>query len=367
MATAAIKDKNLGRGLERLLSTLSYTPRKKKVIIKPNIVVAAKGSSAVVTSPEVMRHLIRWLYKRGVDDIIIGESPALVANVGECFEKSGYAAMAREEGAAVVDLSTMPRRELPWRYGTLSLPDVIFERTYINAAKMKTHVQTTVSLGIKNQKGLLLPEDKKKFHRLGLHRPIAELARLVRPELTIIDATVAMDGDGPIWGGKVRLDVLVGGTEPIEVDLACLRIMGIEPDSVEHLRLLASGGGCGAEIIGDGLEAARGFRRPNEESKRLLKLTSWRTPSACTMCTYNAERALRGILNDPRNYLKLGRFVKGMLFTGVDLVFGRTKFRERPKGRVILIGNCARVPYEGLDVTKIPGCPPEVEDIINKL
>ncbi len=367
MATAVIKDRSLGRGIERLLAALDYTPAKKKVVIKPNIVVPAKGDSAVVTSPEVVRHLIRWLYKRGAEDIIIGESPALIADVDKCFEESGFSEMAREEGAALVDLSSLPRRKLPWRYGTLFLPDIVFERTYINVAKMKTHVQTTVSLGIKNQKGLLLPVDKKKFHRLGLHEPIAELSRLIRPELTIIDATFAMDGDGPIWGGRVKLGLLVGGTEPIDVDLACLRIMGINPESVEHLRLLTPEGGYSPEITGDIEQIKRKFKRPNEESRRILKLVSWRTASACTMCTYNAEKALKRILREPRNHIKLGRLIKGALITGVNLVFGRTRFPEKPKGRVILIGNCARIPYEGLDVTKIPGCPPEVEDIVNKL
>ena len=57
--------------------------------------------------------------------------------------------------------------------------------------KMKTHLQSSVTLGIKNQKGLLLTKDKKVFHRMDIHDALRQLSSAARPDLTIVDGIIA--------------------------------------------------------------------------------------------------------------------------------------------------------------------------------
>jgi uncharacterized protein (DUF362 family) len=67
-----------------------------------------------------------------------------------------------------------------------------------------------VTLGLKNQKGLLLPEDKKRFHKLDLNDCIRALTQVVRPNLTLVDGIVGLEGDGPWrWGTTKEVNLLV--------------------------------------------------------------------------------------------------------------------------------------------------------------
>ena len=101
---------------------------------------------------------------------------------------------------------------------------------------MKTHFHTTVTLGAKNQKGLLLPEDKQFDHlEVRLHPALSEYARLARPHLTLVDGIVGMEGEGPTKGRPKRAGVIALGTDIYETDFACARFMGVDPMKVRHL------------------------------------------------------------------------------------------------------------------------------------
>jgi uncharacterized protein (DUF362 family) len=77
-------------------------------------------------------------------------------------------------------------------------------------AKLKTHIQTGVTLGLKNQKGLLLSEDKKRFHKRDLSGCIRAPSVVARPDLTLVDGIVGLEGDGP-WrrGTPKEMNLLV--------------------------------------------------------------------------------------------------------------------------------------------------------------
>jgi uncharacterized protein (DUF362 family) len=87
----------------------------------------------------------------------------------------------------------------------------------INLPTAKSHSASGVSLGLKNLMGLVW--DRGLFHQKNLHRAIAELAQVVRPDLTVVDATRALVTGGPGGPGKtVVLDTVVAGTDPVAVD-----------------------------------------------------------------------------------------------------------------------------------------------------
>ena len=148
-------------------------------------------------------------------------------------------------GLSLANLEWEPTEEVPWKHGKIKLPALLRTHAYVNAAKMKTHIHTTVTLSTKNQKGLLLLRDKKEFHKGyggagDLHECIRELAEVVRPELTVADATYALEGTGPTVApeGQTRarkLGICIGGTDVFEVDNACCRLMGIPVSEVRHL------------------------------------------------------------------------------------------------------------------------------------
>jgi uncharacterized protein (DUF362 family) len=167
-----------------MLSRLGWKPKYNGVFIKPNIGAA---SVSVNTDPNVVRGIIHYLQGIGVTDIIVGEGSVETEyqSTEYNFQHQGWNDLAKEEHVTLLDLNNCERVAKPWQYGkdkgmdSLMLPKVLENRSYINVAKLKTHMQTLVSLCTKNQKGLLDSATRKRFHKWGLHEPIARLAEVV--------------------------------------------------------------------------------------------------------------------------------------------------------------------------------------------
>jgi uncharacterized protein (DUF362 family) len=101
---------------------------------------------------------------------------------------------------------------------TIQVPKIIQDAdVLINMPTAKSHSATGVSLGIKNLMGLIW--DRGYLHRVNLHQAIAELATVIKPHLTVIDATRALTSGGPGGPGKtVTLNKVVAGVDLVAVD-----------------------------------------------------------------------------------------------------------------------------------------------------
>src|SRR5262245_57149903 len=201
---------------ERSLESLRFDlAGRRSAFLKPNIVRPAKPDTAMVTHPRVVEAVINVLRRRGVTDIRVGEASSVGVDVERAFDVSGFRAMSRRLGVPLLNLNDVERREMRWMFGRLRLPAVALESDlYINMAKLKTHFHTTVTLGVKNQKGLLLPEDKQFDHlEVRLHPALAEYARLARPHLTVVDGIVGMEGDGPTQGTPKKSGIFACGDD----------------------------------------------------------------------------------------------------------------------------------------------------------
>jgi len=78
---------------------------------------------------------------------------------------------------------------------------------------MKTHDQTEITLGMKNLKGLLADDSKKKFHRDGLIESVVDLNAALKPCLEIVDGTFAAEGTGPVFGETKEMDLIIGSKD----------------------------------------------------------------------------------------------------------------------------------------------------------
>lgn len=94
---------------------------------------------------------------------------------------------------------------------------------------------TAVTVTLKNMKGILPPVEKLAFHQRNLSQGIADLASVVPPRLTIVDAIVATDNW--VTGGGLRpLGLIVAGGDPVATDTVCCHLMQADPYKVDHLR-----------------------------------------------------------------------------------------------------------------------------------
>ena len=346
---------------------------KKTALLKPNIVIPAKPKSAIITHPAVVEAVIGVLEEKGFEDIVIGEGAGLGADEGIIFDASGYKKLEKD-GVRLVNLNKAERVEIKWKYGTLKIPKIVAETDlYVNLPKMKTHGQTIVTLAMKNQKGILSHADKKRFHLLGLHEPIAELAKVVKPDLNVVDAVEAMEGEGPLSGKKKKVGALVIGTNLLEVDMACCELMGIEYKKVKHIKEAIRGdiGPKKTEIKGINPEEVKtsfNFKKANEKYGHILNVYSWRNPYACSMCIDSFSQAVKSAIRNPKYWLSfIPKFAYLALFKRIDIIQGFHAEIPNEHGRIICLGDCTREIAKENGFIHIKGCPPKSEDILEAL
>ncbi|GAB4322213.1 MAG: DUF362 domain-containing protein [Promethearchaeota archaeon] len=375
--------------MAKLLDQLDFSASSDAVLLKPNIVDALPPRAAVDTDPTMVGGLILALRERGASKFIVGENSGYFSSKPENFERlvkvTGYAKLVQQlvdrHGVDVelVNLEFVELEERDWPLGKLKLPALLRDHAYVNFAKMKTHLATTVTLCTKNQKGLLLLADKKKFHlgyggRADLHECIAELAKLVRPELAVVDATRALEGTGPTQNpeGQTsvrKLGVCVGGTDQVEVDVACCRLMGVDPASVDHLRLLRPSGARDVELAPGSLplRPADPPFRPAAKHVKFGSLYLHASMWACTGCQMAFARTMRKLTLVPDLTERLRKLQERV--GRVDVFVGKTSVEAVTPdlGVSLFFGNCTKKLAEELGAAHVPGCSPDHNEAIEVL
>jgi uncharacterized protein (DUF362 family) len=359
-------ERSIARAIDALGLDLSA---RRTAVVKPNLVIPASPKTGIVTHPAVTEAIVRVLRANGVERIAIADGPGVGLDADRVFEVTGYRALASRLGVDLVDFNKAERRERGWKYGKLGVPAILEDADlYVNVPKAKTHGYTTVTLSIKNHKGMLSEEHKKLDHHLGLHEPLVEQARLRPPDLIVLDGIVGVEGDGPLNGRPVRSGFLAVGTNMLEVDAAAARAMGFDPESIKHLRI-ASEQGLGSiepEVIGE--VAVRPFRPANEEFGRVMNIYSWRDCTACSMCIDSFSAGVKLAVADPKYWLTLvPRLVFWGLFGKLHIIQGREARLPAVPGRVICLGRCTKGLAEREALIHLPGCPPSARDVAETL
>lgn len=344
-------------------------PRGSKVLIKPNLTAEENlWEKGIHTSPIFMQALIEEIQKANPAEIIIAEGTAIGLDTKKAFAANGYEEVARKTGARLLDLYDGEYEEVPTPPGSM-LPSISISKAvrqadfFINAPAMKTHVASTISVAMKNLKGTTTYEEKKRFHYFGLNQAIAELNAILKPDLHVVDGLIGLEGDGPLAGTPVGLNLLMAGTDAVAVDTVAARLMGINPEEVPALSLAQSMGyGVGDEkeirILGRPLsEVTHPFRRASAPLAIKHPNISLIDGQACDFC---------------RNVLRLAwkRFrameIPGEKFPPLEIIIGPEGKISAPSTYLKLpIGRCQKgaksFPHY------VPGCPPQVFLVVDEL
>ena len=305
VSIAAVKDGRIGQAVEEAIDLLggigTATKGRGRILLKPNLVA---DSPACTTKPQVIEALARLMKSAG-KEVLIGEGSAaadgfnvkgpetyrtknrdiLDAMQQHVFDRLGFTELARSLHVPLVNLHSGTMADVPVKNGqafeTLTLHDSVASADLVcSVPMMKTHVLATVSLSMKNLIGLY-PGTVYRSVRSWVHDRAAEkgspgvayeildMVRANRTGLVVIDASRAMQGDGPTLGTLVDMNLIVAGTDPLAADMVAAALMGIDVEEVPtftcahragmHPRTLAE-----IEIRGRRLdEAGRRFVRPH--------------------------------------------------------------------------------------------------------
>jgi uncharacterized protein (DUF362 family) len=243
--------------------------KDKPILIKVNFISTKTYETGATTDPIVVEALIQFL-KPINERIFVVESNATTTDADEAFKATGMHTICEKYGVPFINLSKVRDRvsvkvQDPEALSKVTLPRIVFESYVISAAKLKTHSETKVSLGMKNMFGLLPDRFKFKFHLKGIEKVIVDVNTVIKPALTLIDGFIGMEGKGPVDGTPVKMDLIIAGKDPVATDAAAARVMGFNPLDVYHIRRAMQksiGTMENIEVLGEKIEAVRReFRR----------------------------------------------------------------------------------------------------------
>lgn len=233
-------------------------------IIKPNICADVVKTRFAVTDVKIVEALINLVLKKDRTlSIKIVESDSESKFADDAFEKFGYKSLEEKMGKLGFDVSLVNLSHSPMSpvkldglyFKNPELPDLITGHKYfVSIAIAKTHYLTFITGTLKNLFGLL-PRKDQSFYHASINAVIVDLNRFVRPDLSIIDARVGLEG----WEGPKarRLETFILGKKPVCVDATMARIMGFKPEKIRHL-VEAEKHGLGSldpKILGRSLES----------------------------------------------------------------------------------------------------------------
>ena len=200
---------------------------KHKIFIKPNL-SHPEYLPGVVTSPELMAQLV-GLLRDGNSEVIVGESNGFNYPCWTAFDKTGVQAAVKAAGGTVINLSEDKVVEVKFQGNTplkrLFLPKTVLDAdAVVDLPLMKTHEFMAYSGAIKNLFGCV-PSNKRIYLHPYLPEVFYRLYTLFKPQLTIMDARVGIEGNGPTKGKPVKMDLMLTGSDALAVDIVAAKVM----------------------------------------------------------------------------------------------------------------------------------------------
>ncbi len=217
----------------------SFVKNGQKVLLKPNLLKEAKPEEAVTTHPEFIRAVIR-LVKKQTNNIFLGDSPGGLVKAQTVYKSCGIEKVANEEGIQLIQFNSIVKKDnIPFAK-IMDEVDVL-----ISLPKFKTHNLAVITSAVKNVFGLIPGLYKVHAHKQAPNfvKFAGELARvygMAKPHLSIVDAVVAMQGDGPAAGDPYNLGLVVTSSDAVSIDAVLSKIIGIDPFSVPSTKAACS-------------------------------------------------------------------------------------------------------------------------------
>jgi uncharacterized protein (DUF362 family)/NAD-dependent dihydropyrimidine dehydrogenase PreA subunit len=232
----AVVQQGIRSALDLLGGINGFIKPNSKVLVKPNLLMSKSPDCAITTHPEVVRAVIRMLKEINCK-VVVGDGPSAwaqyIENVDEVYEVTGIKKVCQDEDVRLVNFDKRRMRD------KFPLTTELDECDHlISLPKFKTHELTLITGAIKNLFGLVSGTYKIELHKNyfapdEFAKILVDIYQEAKPDLTIIDGILAMEGDGPATSGITRqLGLLLCGSDCVALDTIMAKIMGIPQQEV---------------------------------------------------------------------------------------------------------------------------------------
>jgi uncharacterized protein (DUF362 family)/Pyruvate/2-oxoacid:ferredoxin oxidoreductase delta subunit len=260
---------------------VSVVKEAKVAVLKPNFVAGRSAETGSTTSFALLKAVAEEVRACGAEPVLC-ETPGTEFDREATYTILGVEHFCAEHGIRIARIDP-EGGEQDWielrpagakRLRHFRVPRFLQEACLINLPVLKTHVVSTMTLGMKNVMGILPRPDRRAMHTLGIAQSIVDMNLGIKPDLTIVDGSVGQDGEGPLYGDKADLQVLVAGRDSLAVDLVCCQVVGVKPRDIPHLRLaLQQLGKPSWTLAGEEIGVIKQFRLPQQKS--LYRFIFW--------------------------------------------------------------------------------------------
>lgn len=282
----------LRSSMEALLAPLggmsAFVKPGDRVLLKPNLLTGARPTKECVTRPEIVYCVAKLVQEAGGLPFL-GDGPAFGSARGVA-KANGYLPLVEELKIPIVEFSGQRYKTVGDEFDHLLLSkEVMNADVVINLPKVKSHVQITLTMGVKNLFGCVPGKMKAWWHmeagkdadRFG--QMLVETARTISPNLTILDGILGHEGNGPSGGEPRELGLLAASADVFALDRAIVAVLQVDPDRIPTVRMARRLGLCPE------LEAIEfPLSRPEE-----LAIEDWKWPDKMMPIDFGAPRVVK--------------------------------------------------------------------------
>jgi len=351
--------------------------KDKTVMLKPNFVRSITKDIFATTDLRLVYSVAKMTIDAKAKKVMIGDKPGWKKTSRTVFNELGIERITKllDVEICYFDEETLVPITAPNAniFSEALIPKSLAEsEVLINLPKVKTHMHTIVSLGIKNMHGIILDDQRLISHRNDLSYKLVDILKVKKPSLTVSDCIWPMEGQGPLNGQTLKdINVVLSGTDIVAVDAVTSLVMGIDPSEIDTIRIAQSQGiGCAdiskIKVVGSKIEAVRRyFKRP------------WLSSAGVYPNVLSIERGVcTGCLSCVRHSLDRLAFEKTIDRIGkITVCSGRHALDEEKllpfENDIWLLGDCACEESvkksSGKKIHKVTGCPPHIYEFYNAL
>ncbi len=233
---------SIARALD-LIDAPAALPQDGLIIIKPNL--TNSSPPPVTTSVDAAEAVYRYCKAHTKAEIAIGEGCGS-GRTADVFASLGYAQLARKHGLQLIDFNesetVLLKDDAALQLKEFHMPRVAQQAFIISLPVLKDHSFTKTTIAMKNMFGLAPGKfyaggwNKSKLHHPSTHKSVVDICRYKRPDLSIVDASVALTGMH-LAGKKKKIGLILAGFDPVAVDTIGTELLGHDPKKLPYLAL----------------------------------------------------------------------------------------------------------------------------------